>query len=100
MAALVLRIKFPSDYPLIYKTLRVDANFTASEAVKFIATEVKVGTLLIGNEGLYIPDEKKWLEDDKPLSSYESLQDVEHIEFRGPTADTDGKKKGRCCNIV
>lgn len=76
MAALVLRIKFPMTYPLIYKTLRVDANFTTKEAVKFIAETVNVANLLNGNEGLYLPDEKRWLDDSTPLSTYESLQDV------------------------
>lgn len=76
MSALVLRIKFPPTYPLIYKTLRVDANFNAKEAVKFIADTVNVSNLLVGSEGLYIPDEKKWLDDTIALSTYDSLQDV------------------------
>eukprot|EP01121_Diplochlamys_sp_Union-15-3_P012289 TRINITY_DN3665_c0_g1_i2.p1 TRINITY_DN3665_c0_g1~~TRINITY_DN3665_c0_g1_i2.p1 ORF type:complete len:104 (+),score=23.72 TRINITY_DN3665_c0_g1_i2:73-384(+) len=103
MAALVLRIKFPPTYPLIYKTLRVDANFTVSEAVKYIADTVNVQNLLAGSEGLFVPDEKKWLDDDQPLSSYESLQDVEHIEFRdkkdkpGPSPSD---KEERCCTII
>src|SRR3546814_7239961 len=59
MAALVLRIKFPRTYPLIYKTLRVDANFTTKEGVAFIAETVNVKSLLTGNEGLYVPDEKR-----------------------------------------
>jgi hypothetical protein len=76
MAALVLRIKFPPTYPLIYKTLRVDAKFTTKEAVKFIADTVNVTSLLQGSEGLYIPDEKRWLDDATPLTAYDSLQDV------------------------
>lgn len=74
MTALVLRIKFPPTYPLIYKTLRIDANLTVAEAVAFIAE-----TLNIPNEpdfGLYLPDEKRWLDDETPLSTYDSLQDV------------------------
>lgn len=81
MAALVLRIKFPMTYPLIYKTLRVDANFTTAEAVKFIAETVNVTSLLRGTEGLYVPDEKKWLDDNTPLSQYDSLQDVVRCVF-------------------
>lgn len=112
MAALVLRIKFPPTYPLIYKTLRVDAKFTSKEAVKFIADTVNVTSLLQGSEGLYIPDEKRWLDDATPLTAYESLQDVEHIEFRDRNApDPDaggqnnnsaagGKSGGSCCVIV
>ena len=81
MAALVLRIKFPPTYPLIYKTLRVDAKFTSKEAVKFIADTVNVTSLLQGSEGLYIPDEKRWLDDSTPLTAYESLQDVVRVFF-------------------
>jgi len=104
MAALVLRIKFPMTYPLIYKTLRVDANFTSSEAVKFIAETVNVTSLLKGSEGLYVPDEKRWLDDNTPLSQYDSLQDVEHIEFRDKSQPMDGEiETGTdkpCCIIL
>jgi len=111
MSALVLRIKFPAQYPLIYKTLRVDATFNTKQAVRFIADTVNVTSLLVGTEGLYIPDEKRWLDDDAPLSSYDSLQDVEHIEFKDRNAqdaaaatpanthkNTGGG--GGCCVIV
>ncbi len=74
MAALVLRIKFPPTYPLIYKTLRIDANLTVAEAVAFISESLNIPSEK--NIGLYLPDEKKWLEDNVPLSNYESLQDV------------------------
>lgn len=99
MAALVLRIKFPVTYPLIYKTLRVDANFTVHQAVRFIAETVNVTGLLVGSEGLYIPDEAQWLDDNTVLSTYKTLQEAvcglydneivgflahfkEHIEFK------------------
>jgi len=111
MSALVLRIKFPAQYPLIYKTLRVDATFNAKQAVRFIADTVNVTSLLVGTEGLYIPDERRWLDDEVPLSTYESLQDVEHIEFKdrnaadatAPTAtntNKNGNSGGGCCVIV
>lgn len=74
MAALVLRIKFPPTYPLIYKTLRIDANLKVSDAVTFIAHTLNIPSE--ANIGLYLPDEKKWLDDNLPLSSYDSLQDV------------------------
>eukprot|EP01128_Nolandella_sp_AFSM9_P012074 TRINITY_DN893_c0_g1_i1.p1 TRINITY_DN893_c0_g1~~TRINITY_DN893_c0_g1_i1.p1 ORF type:complete len:109 (+),score=20.87 TRINITY_DN893_c0_g1_i1:137-463(+) len=108
MAALVLRIKFPITYPLIYKTLRVDANFTTKEAVAYIAETVNVVSLLTGSEGLYVPDEKRWLDDDTILSEYESLQDVEHVEYRDKNAKTDtpssggggGDSGGDCCTVM
>jgi hypothetical protein len=74
MAALVLRIKFPPTYPLIYKTLRIDANLKVSESVKFISETLNIPSEK--NIGLYLPDEKRWLDDNLPLSSYDSLQDV------------------------
>lgn len=99
MAALVLRIKFPPTYPLIYKTLRIDANLTVGEAVAFVSE-----TLNIPKEdgmGFYLPDEKKWLEVDMPLSTYDSLQDVEHIEYKNQN-DKPEKAGGEdgCCTIV
>lgn len=72
--ALVLRIKFPPTYPLIYKTLRIDANLTVHEAVLFIAQTLNIPAE--NNIGLYLPDEKRWLDDNATLASYESLQDV------------------------
>lgn len=74
MAALVLRIKFPPTYPLIYKTLRIDANLTVAEAVAFIAETLNIPSE--SNIGLWLPDEKRWLDDNTPLSTYDSLQDV------------------------
>jgi len=98
MAALVLRIKFPPTYPLIYKTLRIDANLTVQEAVAFISETLNIPRE--ANIGLYLPDEHRWLDDNTPLSQYDSLQDVEHIEYKSKT-DT-GKKSGEegCCILV
>lgn len=103
--ALVLRIKFPPTYPLIYKTLRIDANLTVAEAVAFIAE-----TLNIPREsqiGLYLPDEKRWLDDETPLSSYDTLQEAEHIEYKckvdkgtKTSGSTAGGESGGCCTIV
>eukprot|EP01128_Nolandella_sp_AFSM9_P003266 TRINITY_DN1391_c0_g2_i1.p1 TRINITY_DN1391_c0_g2~~TRINITY_DN1391_c0_g2_i1.p1 ORF type:complete len:126 (+),score=29.15 TRINITY_DN1391_c0_g2_i1:53-379(+) len=108
MAALVLRVKFPMTYPLIYKTLRVDATFSTKEAVRFIAEAVNVVSLLTGSEGLYVPDEKRWLDDSTPLSEYESLQDVEHVEYRDRNAPMDNGSGGGssgggdsgCCTVM
>jgi len=100
MAALVLRIKFPPTYPLIYKTLRIDANLTVAEAVAFIAETLNIPSE--SNIGLYLPDEKRWLDDETPLSTYDTLQDVEHIEYKSKT-DKGAKPAGQssnCCTIV
>jgi len=103
MAALVLRIKFPPTYPLIYKTLRIDANLTVSESVRFIAETLNIPSET--NIGLYLPDEKRWLDDNAKLSEYDSLQDVEHIEYKNKNDKGNkggGKKEdgGGCCTIV
>jgi len=98
MAALVLRIKFPPTYPLIYKTLRIDANLTVSEAVNFVAD-----TLNIPKEadiGLYLPDEKRWLDDQATLASYDSLQDVEHIEYKSKRASANKAERERSCCVI
>jgi len=101
MAALVLRIKFPPTYPLIYKTLRIDANLTVAEAVAFIAETLNIPSE--SNIGLYLPDEKRWLDDETPLSAYDSLQDVEHIEYKSKldkTRPSGGSSKGCGCTIL
>jgi len=100
MAALVLRIKFPPTYPLIYKTLRIDANLSVAESVAFIAETLNIPSEQ--NIGLYLPDEKRWLDDDTPLSQYDSLQDVEHIEYKNKTDKKSGNDSSGsvCCVIV
>eukprot|EP01103_Thecamoeba_quadrilineata_P009644 TRINITY_DN19434_c0_g1_i1.p1 TRINITY_DN19434_c0_g1~~TRINITY_DN19434_c0_g1_i1.p1 ORF type:complete len:110 (+),score=21.58 TRINITY_DN19434_c0_g1_i1:22-330(+) len=78
--ALVMRIKFPPSYPLIYKTLRIDSNLTVTQAIKFIAESLNVAAG--DNIGLYLPQDRQWLDDNTPLSSYPQLQDAEEIEFK------------------
>lgn len=73
MSALVLRIKFPQTYPLIYKTLRVDPNLTVAEAVVYIAQTVSAPPHQ--GVGLFVPSQKKWLGENETLSQYTSLQD-------------------------
>lgn len=76
MSALVLRIKFPQTYPLIYKTLRVDPNLTVAEAVVYIAQTVSAPPPTQGaGIGLFVPSQKKWLTENEPLSTYSSLQE-------------------------
>lgn len=72
--ALVLRIKFPATYPVIYKTLRLDSSLTVREAINFVNETLRVQ--VEGDIGLWIPSEKRWLDDDKPLNSFEGLQDL------------------------
>ena len=102
MAALVLRIKFPPTYPLIYKTLRIDANLTVTEAITFIGESLNVACG--GNIGLFLPDEKRWLDPDTKLSLYENLQEEEYIEYKDKLAKGGGDKKkkdeGGCCTIL
>ena len=100
MAALVLRIKFPPTYPLIYKTLRIDANLSVTESIKFIGESLNVDCG--GNIGLYLPDEKRWLDADTKLSTYENLQEEEYIEYKDKNAKDTGKKSegGGCCTIL
>lgn len=72
--ALVLRIKFPPTYPLIYKTLRIDKNFTVAEGIDFISETLHVAAG--ENIGLYLPAEKQWLDKNTPLKEYPQLEEV------------------------
>jgi len=102
--ALIMRIKFPPTYPLIYKTLRIDSKLTAYEAIHFISETLNVA--IQGNIGLYIPQEHMWLDPNTPLSQYPQLQEVEEVEFR--ERDQPGGKKqappsgteGGCCVVM
>jgi hypothetical protein len=59
------------------------------------------------NIGLYLPQEKRWLDDNSPLSSYPQLQDAEEVEFKdkndnsapGPSGGGGGGDDGGCCVI-
>eukprot|EP01089_Gocevia_fonbrunei_P011918 TRINITY_DN266_c0_g1_i1.p1 TRINITY_DN266_c0_g1~~TRINITY_DN266_c0_g1_i1.p1 ORF type:complete len:104 (-),score=20.95 TRINITY_DN266_c0_g1_i1:163-474(-) len=99
--ALVMRIKFPPSYPLIYKTLRIDSKLTTQEAISFISETLNVP--VDGYAGLYIPQERFWLDDNTPLSEYPQLQEVEEVEFRNKdgSGGDSGKKPsagdGSCC---
>ena len=96
--ALVMRIKFPPSYPLIYKTIRVDSKLTTREATVYISETLNVP--LTGNIGLYIPQEKIWLDDDTPLSEFPQLQEVEEIEFKDKSGNsTTGDTERPCCII-
>ena len=72
--ALVLRIKFPPTYPLIYKTLRIDKNFTVQQGIDYISETLHVAAG--ENIGLYLPQEKQWLDNGTPLKEYSQLEDV------------------------
>ena len=54
--------------------------------------------------GLYLPEEKKWLDDTSPLSMYDSLQEEEYIEYRDRDAVVEGEGKGGggggCCTVM
>jgi len=75
-----MRIKFPPTYPLIYKTLRIDSNLTVTQSISFISESLNVAAA--ENIGLYLPQEKRWLDDNTTLSSYPQLQDAEEVEFK------------------
>lgn len=99
-----MRIKFPPTYPLIYKTLRVDQSLTANQAVEYIGEQLNCPVQ--GNIGLYIPAESLWLDPEKPLSEYPSLQDAEEVEYKDRNAVEEKKPAradkdagGGCCVI-
>jgi hypothetical protein len=83
--------------------LRIDSNLTVMEAIKFIGETLNVACG--GNIGLYLPDEKRWLDDNAPLSAYDNLQEEEYIEYRDRDQPADDRRGGGsagtgCCTIV
>jgi len=74
MSTVTMRIKFPPTYPLIYKTIRIDSSLTVAESVAYIAETLHVA----GGDsiGFYIPAMDEWLEEGKPLSTFDFLEDV------------------------
>mmetsp|Transcript_130886 Transcript_130886/g.195024 ORF Transcript_130886/g.195024 Transcript_130886/m.195024 type:complete len:105 (+) Transcript_130886:64-378(+) len=103
--AFVLRIKFPPTYPLIYKTLRVDSELTVAEAIVFIGETLHVPAE--DNIGLYLPNDKQWLDAETPLKEYPVLEDVEEIEFKDknapdpePEISTPDDIDDTCCTLM
>lgn len=103
--ALVLRIKFPPTYPLIYKTVRIDAKLTTTEAINFIGESLNVP--IEGDLGLYIPATGFWLPHDAPVGNHRDvLEDAEEVEFKDRNAkpvkqakSSGGGDGGGCCVI-
>jgi len=96
MTTLVLRVKFPPTYPLIYKTLRVDRNLTVGESVGYIAQTVNVPAS--PNIGLYVPSQKRWLSDGDQLANFGYLENEEYIEYKDKS--DKGNESGGCCAIL
>jgi len=80
MSAIVVRIKFPNTYPLIYKTLRIDATMTVDQAVQFIKDSLHIPN--DANIGLFVPDWNRVLDGEAVLTQYEELQEVEYVEYK------------------
>ena len=99
--ALVLRIKFPQTYPIIYKTVRIDSTMTVKAAVPYIAESVHVP--YTPDIGLFLPDDRMWLDDSKTLNEYQQLtaEGLEYIEFKSRNDKTDsGSGGGSCCIVM
>ena len=77
--AVVLRIKFPPTYPLIYKTLRIDKELTVSQAIEFISETLHVAAG--ENIGIFIPQQNEWLDNDTKLKDYPVLEDAVITQF-------------------
>ena len=102
-SALVLRIKFPQTYPIIYKTVRIDSNMSVKDAVPYIAESVHVP--YSADIGLFLPDDKMWLDDSKTLSEYSQLtaEGLEYIEFKSrndKSGGSSGGGGGGCCTLL
>jgi hypothetical protein len=95
--ALVIRIKFPETYPIIYKNMRINGNLTVPAAIEYISAELSVP----GGEnfGFYLPDRGEWLPEDRPLIEFQEIQEVEEVEFKDKFA-VDPQGGGGCCIIM
>ena len=92
--AVVLRIKFPQTYPIIYKTVRLNSTLKVSEALGTIAEQVHVEAA--PNAGLFLPEQKMWLDNERTLAEYPQLTEggLEYIEYK-----VKGSEK-RGCTIL
>ena len=95
--AVVLRIKFPPTYPLIYKTVRLDENLTVTNAIKRIAEDLHLPQDDTDHIGLYLPSDVTWLDNNNKLSDYPNLAEVDEIEYKDRRQQADG---GGCCIIL
>eukprot|EP01133_Synstelium_polycarpum_P014517 gene14517-17137_t len=71
MTTLQVRVKFPADYPVIYKTIRLQSTQTVQEAIAAIGLAINVNPA--PDIGLYLPDAKSHLQENQLLSSFEGL---------------------------
>lgn len=78
--ALVIRIKFPETYPIIYKNMRINGNLTVPMAIEYISNELSVPGG--ANFGFFLPDRQMWVPNDQPLMNFAYLQEVEEVEFK------------------
>ena len=80
MSSLVLRIKFPETFPVIYKTVRLESNISVHDALLIIAEAAHMAY----EEGytIYIPDVKLFLDETKKLSEYPQLREEVYISKR------------------
>ncbi|KAF2069527.1 hypothetical protein CYY_009152 [Polysphondylium violaceum] len=92
--SLQIRVKFPSDYPVIYKTVRLDSSLTVKEAVIAIGEAINVASS--PDLGLYLPDQTNYLSETQTLSSFDSIRDVQYIELKSKKSPP---KEG-CCIIM
>ena len=76
--------------------MRINGNLTVPLAIEYIANELSVpgGS----NFGFYLPDRREWLPNDKPLSDFSEIQEVEEVEFKDRYAVEEGAGGG-CCLI-
>mmetsp|Transcript_21527 Transcript_21527/g.31974 ORF Transcript_21527/g.31974 Transcript_21527/m.31974 type:complete len:98 (+) Transcript_21527:91-384(+) len=96
--ALVIRIKFPETYPIIYKNMRINGNLNVPAAIEYIANELSVPGG--DNFGFYLPDRREWLPDNQPLNQIDELQEAEEVEFKDKFAVDDDNAGGGCCTIM
>ncbi|EGG24849.1 hypothetical protein DFA_03094 [Cavenderia fasciculata] len=91
--SLQVRVKFPADYPVIYKTIRLDPSLTVLEAIAAIGQAINVNPA--ADIGLFLPEDKACLQDTRQLSSYTQITQAQYIELKSKK-----QKKDSCCTIM
>ncbi|KYQ89722.1 hypothetical protein DLAC_09690 [Tieghemostelium lacteum] len=95
MSSIQIRVKFPADYPVIYKTVRLDGTLTVLQAIEAIGQTINHTP---GPDvGLYLPNEKASMGDNQTLNDIDNIRNAEYIELKSKKASSQAKS---CCLIM
>jgi len=79
---MVLLVKFPSNYPFEFKSLKLDRELTVSMAIFLLQDHLGFEDDKSKPFGLYIRSKDFWLEPQSKLRQYNGLQFLSYIEYK------------------